>query len=106
MMFEVILKAMARSLELREDCFLKDHGERGLLETRFAFYPPCSRPDKVYGVRPHSDRSFISMVLPDKNVPESLHILKDDKWFNVPVIPGALVVVLGDFAEVTDSIIH
>ncbi|XP_021768230.1 flavonol synthase/flavanone 3-hydroxylase-like [Chenopodium quinoa] len=73
------------------------------METRFGFYPSCSRPDKVYGVRLHSARSSITMLLPDKNVPESMHILKDDKWFNVPVIPGALVVNVGDFAKVMSN---
>lgn len=95
---------MARSLELKEDSFLNEHGERGSIDTRFRIYPRCLRPDQVYGVHPHSDRSTITLLLPDKNVPEGLHIQKDDQWFKVPVIPGALFINLGDFAEVNQII--
>ncbi|XP_021765607.1 protein SRG1-like [Chenopodium quinoa] len=102
-MLEVFLKAMARSLGLKEDIFLKEHGEQGSIDTRFGIYPRCSRPDKVYGVHPHSDRSSITVLLPDKDVPEGLHIQKDDQWFKVPVIPGALFVNLGDYAEVMSN---
>uniref|UniRef100_A0A803L640 Fe2OG dioxygenase domain-containing protein n=1 Tax=Chenopodium quinoa TaxID=63459 RepID=A0A803L640_CHEQI len=102
-MLEVILKAMARSLGLKEDSFVKEHGEQGSIDTRFGIYPRCSRPDKVYGVHPHSDRSSITVLLSDINVPEGLHIQKDDQWFKVPVIPGALFVNLGDFAEVMSN---
>ncbi|KAL2901266.1 Codeine O-demethylase [Bienertia sinuspersici] len=75
-MVEVILKAMARSLELTEDSFLNEHGEQGTIDTRFGIYPPCSRPDEVYGVHPHSDRSSITILLQDNDVSEGLHIQK------------------------------
>lgn len=98
---EVMLKSMARCLDLTDDSFIKEHGERGSIDTRFGIYPRCARPDQVYGVHPHSDRSTITILLPDKNVPEGLHILKDDQWFKVPVIPGALFINAGDYAEVS-----
>ncbi|KAK1549809.1 hypothetical protein Q3G72_008225 [Acer saccharum] len=65
------------------------------MQTRFNFYPPCSRPDLVDGVKPHTDRSGITILLQDKEV-EGLQIVVDGKWYRVPVIPYALVVNLGD----------
>lgn len=90
---------MARSLNLEEGSFLDQFGKKSLLQARINFYPPCSRPDLVLGVKPHTDRSGITVLLQDKEV-EGLQILIDDKWVNVPTIPDALVVNLGDQMQV------
>ncbi|XP_074283680.1 protein LATERAL BRANCHING OXIDOREDUCTASE 1-like [Silene latifolia] len=103
LMLEVLLKAVARSLGLEEDGFLRQHGDQGSISTRLGMYPPCPHPDRVYGVRPHSDESTITVLLQDKDVPEGLHVLKDDQWFKVPVTPGALFINLGDFGEVMSN---
>lgn len=52
---EIILKAMAKSLGLEENDFLNQLGDRQYVYTRFNFYPPCSRPDLVYGLKAHTD---------------------------------------------------
>jgi len=90
---------MARSLNLEEDSFLDLFGKQSLVKARINFYPPCSRPDLVLGVKPHTDRPGITVLLQDKEV-EGLQVLIDDKWINVPSIPDALVVNLGDQLEV------
>lgn len=97
---EVILKAMAKSLNLEEDCFLKQCGERAIFIARFNYYPPCPKPDHVLGLKPHADGSTITLLLQDKEV-EGLQILKDNKWFKVPIISDALLVNVGDQIEVT-----
>ena len=96
---EVLFKAIAKSLNLEENSFLNQFGEQSLMQTRFNFYPPCSRPDLVHGVKPHTDRSGITILLQDKEV-EGLQIVVDGKWYRVPVIPHALVVNLGDQMQV------
>jgi len=96
---EVILKAMAKSLNLEEDCFLNECGERGDTILRLNYYPPCPMPDHVLGLKTHADGSTITFLLQDKEV-EGLQILKDDKWFKVPIIPDALVINVGDQMEV------
>ncbi|KAL9230675.1 hypothetical protein vseg_005995 [Gypsophila vaccaria] len=105
-MLEVLLKAMARSLDLEEDRLIRQHGDRGLISTRFGIYPPCLLPEQVYGVRPHSDESTITVLLQDNDVVEGLHIQKGDQWFKVPVVPGALFINLGDYAEVMSNGIY
>jgi isopenicillin N synthase-like dioxygenase len=98
-MMEYLLRCMARSLNLEEGSFLDQFGKQSLLSARTNFYPRCARPDLVLGVKPHTDRSGITTLLQDKEV-EGLQILIDDKWINVPTIPDALVVNLGDQMQV------
>ncbi|KAJ6435757.1 hypothetical protein OIU84_000888 [Salix udensis] len=74
---EVVLKAMARSLNLEENCFS--------------------------GQKPHADGSAITIVLQDKEV-EGLQFLNDDQWFRVPVqLPHALLINVGDHIEVMSN---
>jgi isopenicillin N synthase-like dioxygenase len=96
----VLYKAMAKSLNLEENSFSDQLlGEQALMQARFNFYPRCSRPDKVLGVKPHTDRSGITVLLQDKEV-EGLQVLVDGKWVRVPVVPHAIVVNLGDQMQV------
>nr|KYP64930.1 Protein SRG1 [Cajanus cajan] len=99
---EVILKAMAKSLNLEEDSFLNECGERAAMFLRFNYYPPCPMPDHVLGLRPHADGSTITFLLQDKQV-EGLQVLKDDQWFKVPIIPDALVINVGDQIEILSN---
>lgn len=99
---DVILKAMAISLNLEENSFLDQYGEEAKLNARFSFYPPCPRPDLVLGLKPHADGTAITILLQDDSV-EGLHVLKDDQWFRAPIVPEALLINVGDLAEVTLS---
>jgi isopenicillin N synthase-like dioxygenase len=77
---------MARSLNLEESCFLDQYGEQPLVTARFNFYPPCPRPDRILGVKPHADASAVTFLLQDKEV-QGLQFLKDNEWFRVPISP-------------------
>ncbi|KAJ1385866.1 Oxoglutarate/iron-dependent dioxygenase [Sesbania bispinosa] len=101
-MMDYLLRSMARSLNLEEGSFLDQFGGQSLLQARFNFYPPCSRPDLVLGVKPHTDRSGITVLLQDTEV-EGLQVLVDDKWVNVPTIPEAFVVNLGDQMQIMSN---
>lgn len=101
---EILLKAMAMSLNLDENCFLDMYGEKenATMIARFNFYPPCPRPDLVVGVKPHADASAFTYLLQDKQV-EGLQFLKDNQWYRVPVNPEALVINAGDYAEIMSN---
>ncbi|XVF48009.1 hypothetical protein PTKIN_Ptkin03bG0155700 [Pterospermum kingtungense] len=101
-MMELLFKAMAASLNLEENSFSDQFGDNPVMQVRFNFYPPCSRPDKVLGVKPHSDRSGVTVLLQDEEV-EGLQIVKDGRWITVPVIPHALVVNLGDQMQIMSN---
>lgn len=104
-MFEFLLKAMARSLKLEENCFLKENGDLVIMAGRFNFYPPCPEPESVLGVKPHADGTTVTMLLQDKEV-EGLQVLKDDQWFRVPIVPDALFINVGDLLEVISSLLN
>lgn len=97
-MNEVMSTAMAKSLNLDENCLR--FGKREPASIRFNFYPRCSSPKRVLGSKPHSDLTTLTYLLPEKDV-EGLEILKDDKWYKVLPIPGALFINFGDSGEVT-----
>ncbi|WCJ29965.1 2-oxoglutarate (2OG) and Fe(II)-dependent oxygenase superfamily protein [Euphorbia peplus] len=99
---DILYKAMAKSLNVEENSFSKQFGERSLMQARFNFYPRCSRPDLVLGVKPHTDRSGITILLQDKLTP-GLQVLVNGNWVQVPVISDALVVNLGDQMQIMSN---
>ncbi|XP_004287254.1 PREDICTED: protein SRG1-like [Fragaria vesca subsp. vesca] len=102
-MMEILFKAMAKSLNLEENSFAdKLFGKQAQMTAKFNFYPQCSRPDQVLGVKPHTDGSGVTVLLQDKEV-EGLQVFVDDKWVRVPIIPDAIVVNLGDQMQIMSN---
>ncbi|KAI3811232.1 hypothetical protein L1987_20951 [Smallanthus sonchifolius] len=99
LIYQVTLKALARSLNLDEDCFLNQYGTTEKKSARFNYYPPCPWPEKVLGVKPHADSSAITLLLQDKEV-EGLQLLKDGQWVGVP---DALTINVGDQIEIMSN---
>lgn len=93
------MRAMAKVLELKEECFLNQFDEKTSMYARFNYYPHCKRPDLVFGLKPHSDASAMTILLLDKEV-GGLQVHKNAEWFDVPVLPNSLLVVVGDGMEV------
>ncbi|XWS74939.1 hypothetical protein CRYUN_Cryun01aG0041500 [Craigia yunnanensis] len=75
-------------LSAKEDCTTKN--------------PPCSRPDLVLGVSPHSDGSALTLLLQDDEI-TSLQIKHKEEWIPVKPIPNSLVVNVGDATEILSS---
>ena len=96
---ELTFKAMAKSLNIEEHSFLKWYGDRTTMTAIFRCYPPCPGPDLTLGLKPHTDVSVITFVLQEKEV-EGLQILKDGQWFRILIVPHALLVNIGDQADV------
>ncbi|KAE8657902.1 2-oxoglutarate and Fe(II)-dependent oxygenase superfamily protein isoform 2 [Hibiscus syriacus] len=88
-MMDLLFKAMAKSLDLEENSFSGQFGDNQVMQVRFNFYPPCSKPDKVLGVKPHSDRSGVTVLLQDEEV-KGLQIVKDERWINVPIMSNGI----------------
>lgn len=96
---ETLLLSAAKALDLAENSFLKQYGERPIMHCRFNLYPPCPRPEQVLGLKPHSDGSTVTVVLLDKEV-EGLQLLKDNQWYKVQITPHSLLFNAGDQLEV------
>ncbi|KFK42980.1 hypothetical protein AALP_AA1G064000 [Arabis alpina] len=61
------------------------------------YYPPCPEPDLTIGAGKHSDSSFLTVLLLD--LIEGLQVLRDGYWFDVPPVPGALIINVGDLLQ-------
>ncbi|GMI84881.1 LATERAL BRANCHING OXIDOREDUCTASE 1 [Hibiscus trionum] len=69
---------------------------------RMNYYPPCSRPDLVLGIKPHSDPDIVTLLLQDDDVP-GLQIRHKDEWILVKPIRNAIVVNVGDVLEILSN---
>ncbi|KAJ1258266.1 hypothetical protein BS78_10G062000 [Paspalum vaginatum] len=93
-----ILRAMAKILELDEEYFVGQIGDKATAFARFNYYPPCPRPKLVNGVQPHSDGGVLTILLVDKEV-GGLQVQRDGVWYNVPPQPYTFLINLGDVME-------
>nr|AIA59798.1 leucoanthocyanidin dioxygenase [Lycoris radiata] len=99
---DLILLALAKLLKLDENYFVNELGDEAEVFARFTYYPSCSRPDLVFGIKPHSDSSVMTILLLDEEV-DGLQVLKDGKWVKVPSIPHALLINLGNQMEIMSN---
>ncbi|KAJ7981610.1 Gibberellin 2-beta-dioxygenase 8 [Quillaja saponaria] len=60
-------------------------------------YPPCPVSSKVFGLLPHSDSSFLTILYQDQV--GGLQLMRDGKWFGVKPNPNALIVNIGDLFQ-------
>lgn len=101
---EEILKAIAKSLNIEKNSFFSAcGGDEGInMFVRFNYYSPCSSPDQVLRLQPHSDGTIVTFLLQDELV-EGLQVEKDNQWFKVPIIPDALFINVGDQLEIMSN---
>jgi aminocyclopropanecarboxylate oxidase len=83
---------------------LRDAFAPPFVGTKFAMYPPCPRPDLVWGLRAHTDAGGIILLLQDDAVGGLEFLRGGREW--VPVGPtrgGRLFVNIGDQVEVVSG---
>ena len=66
-------------------------------------YPPILCPDHsssklIFGLIPHTDTDFMSVVRQDQI--GGLQLLRDGRWFGVKPNPEALIINIGDLFQV------
>ncbi|KAF7094040.1 hypothetical protein CFC21_096400 [Triticum aestivum] len=93
---------LAKLLDLHEGHFVNMFDENALTYARLNYYPNCPKPDHVFGMKPHTDASVITIVFVDDNV-SGLQLQKDGVWYNVPIVPNALLVNMGDVMEIMSN---
>ncbi|KAK7837983.1 scopoletin 8-hydroxylase [Quercus suber] len=73
------------------------------------FYPACPNPDLTVGVGRHSDMGTLTVLLQDGigglyvKVEEDIDAGKKGDWIEIPPIPGALVINVGDTLQVVSN---
>ncbi|MCO5582085.1 hypothetical protein L7F22_035976 [Adiantum nelumboides] len=65
------------------------------------FYPPCPDPSLTYGISPHSDVGYVTVLLQDEVA--GLQIKKGDNWYLVNPLPNAFVINLADQIEILSN---
>ncbi|KAK9714909.1 hypothetical protein RND81_06G130100 [Saponaria officinalis] len=60
-------------------------------------YPPCPKYYDVFGLMPHTDSDFITILYQDQV--GGLQLVKDGKWIQVMPNPHALIVNIGDLLQ-------
>ncbi|KMZ62906.1 2-oxoglutarate (2OG) and Fe(II)-dependent oxygenase-like protein [Zostera marina] len=102
MLIDKVFKALARNLGLDDNYFI-DNGAKGRISERFTYYPHCSKPDLVLGLKPHSDASSLTIILQEDKVP-GLQVYNNELgWAKVPTLPNALLVFIGDEMEIMSN---
>ncbi|KNA13084.1 hypothetical protein SOVF_119840, partial [Spinacia oleracea] len=76
-----------------------DSAEEHLLLTHY--YPPCPQPELAIGINQHADNDIVTVLLQDDI--GGLQVLHDDVWYDVPHIPGALVINTGDLLQLISN---
>lgn len=94
-----LLQAVAKLLELDDDHLINLLGEKADAYARFSYYPKCPRPELVFGLKPHSDGTVLSVLMVD-DIVGGLQVLKDGVWFDVPIVPHTLLINIGDQTEI------
>jgi len=73
----------------------------GVKNVNMNYYPACPNPDLTVGVGRHSDTGIITVLLQDGI--GGLYVKAEDgkeEWLEIPPIPGALVINVGDALQV------
>ncbi|CAA7039841.1 unnamed protein product [Microthlaspi erraticum] len=78
----------------------------GTTRMNFNYYPECPDPSLAVGTGRHSDINTLTLLLQEDGVLSSLYARATedgDEWVNVPPIPGAIVVNIGDVLQILSN---
>jgi len=83
--------------------FFKENCVRNTCYLRMNRYPPCPKPSEVYGLMPHTDSDFLTILYQDQV--GGLQLIKDNRWIAVKPNPKALIINIGDLFQVIELLL-
>ncbi|CAN1796092.1 1-aminocyclopropane-1-carboxylate oxidase homolog 1 [Linum perenne] len=66
------------------------------------YYPPCPQPELAIGAVQHCDICLLTIILQDQI--GGLQVFRRGSWIDVPFVPGAMVVNIGDLLQVITTL--
>ncbi|XP_052202651.1 gibberellin 2-beta-dioxygenase 8-like [Diospyros lotus] len=77
--------------------FFKENCVPSTCYLRMNRYPPCPMSSEVFGLIPHTDSDFLTILHQDEI--GGLQLVKDGKWIAVKPRPEALIINIGDLFQ-------
>lgn len=101
-MFELanlLAKILDKKLDHHKPNFFKESCSPFNCYLRMNRYPPCPMPRGMFGLVPHTDSNFLTILLQDHQI-GGLQFVKDGKWVTVKLNSESLIVIIGDLFQV------
>ncbi|CAN1151737.1 1-aminocyclopropane-1-carboxylate oxidase homolog 1 [Linum perenne] len=97
---ELLFELLSEALGL-ESNYLKEIDCVEAMGYAYHYYPPCPQPELALGCVHHTDIDFLTVILQDQV--GGLQVLRHNSWIDVPYVPGALVVNIGDMLQLISN---
>ncbi|TKY48977.1 Gibberellin 2-beta-dioxygenase 8 [Spatholobus suberectus] len=100
---ESLVQILAQKLNIKFSYF-QENCSANTSFLRLNRYPPCPFSSRVFGLLPHSDSSFLTIVHQDQI--GGLQLMKDGNWIGIKPNPQALVINIGDLFQALSNGIY
>ncbi|CAN1312063.1 1-aminocyclopropane-1-carboxylate oxidase homolog 1 [Linum perenne] len=97
---DLLFQLLSEGLGL-ETNHLKDMGCLETIGYAFHYYAPCPQPELTLGCVHHTDIDFITVISQDQV--GGLQVLRHNSWIDVPCMPEAMVVNVGDMLQLISN---